>query len=76
MWRGAEPMIFLQREHLRYVIDLSGQELADIIAFVHDAEEQSKFSLDDIPPEVLRLIDIDHEHDDEHYHGDGRPHAH
>ena len=74
MWRGAEPMIFLQREDLGYVIDLSGQELADIIAFVHDAEEQRKFSLDDIPPEVLRLMDRD-EHDD-HHHGDGRPHAH
>lgn len=74
MWRGAEPMIFLQREDLGYVIDLSGQEFADIIAFVHDVEEQRKFSLDDIPPEILRLMDRDDHHD--HHHGDDRPHAH
>jgi cytochrome c len=76
MWRGAEPMIFLQREDLGYVIDLTGQELADIIAFVHDAEEQQKFSRDDIPPEVLRLMDRDDEHDHDHHHGDGAPHGH
>jgi len=67
MWRGAEAMTFLQREDLGYVIDLTGDELADIIAFVHDEEEQKKFSRTDIPPEVLKLLDgqaLEREHDD------------
>jgi hypothetical protein len=51
-------------------------EFADIIAFVHDAEEQQKFSRDDIPPEVLRLMDPDDGHDDDHRDGDGAPHGH
>jgi cytochrome c len=77
MWRGAEPMIFLQREELGYVIDLTGDELADIIAFVHDEEEQRRFSRDDFPPEMMRLMERDvpgHAHD--HHHGDGMPHEH
>ncbi len=55
MWRGAEAMIALQREELGEPIQLTGQELADIIAFVHHAEEQKKFSKDDIP---LRIRDL------------------
>lgn len=52
MWRGAEAMVFLQREELGEPISLTGQELADIIAFVHDEEEQKKFSAADIPPNI------------------------
>ena len=39
MWRGAEAMVELQRDELGGVIELNGEELAAIIAFVHDAEE-------------------------------------
>jgi cytochrome c551/c552 len=56
MWRGAEAMIFMQQEELGEQIDFTGQELADIIAFVHDPEEQRKFSQADVPPELRRLI--------------------
>ena len=36
MWRGAEAMILMQQQELGVQIDFTGQELADIIAFVHD----------------------------------------
>jgi cytochrome c551/c552 len=56
MWRGAEAMIFMQQAELGEQIDFTGQELADIIAFVHDPDEQRKFSETDVPPELSRMI--------------------
>lgn len=56
MWRGAEAMIFLQQEELGGQIDFTGQELADIIAFVRDPDEQRQFSASDVPPELRPLI--------------------
>jgi mono/diheme cytochrome c family protein len=47
MWRGAEAMIFMQQQELGVQIDFTGQELADIIAFVRDPEERRKFSEED-----------------------------
>ena len=56
MWRGAEAMVMLQREELGDPIELTGQELADIIAFVHHAEAQKEFSEADIPSRVRDLM--------------------
>lgn len=56
MWRGAETMVELQREELGSQIELTEQELADITAFVHDAEEQKRFTKADIPPEIAALM--------------------
>ncbi len=56
MWRGAPAMIALQERNLGYQIELTGEELADIIAFVHDHEEQQKFTEADIPQEIRELI--------------------
>lgn len=56
MWRGAEAMQALQRDELGAPIELTGQELADITAFVHDAEEQKRFSTADIPAPVRALM--------------------
>jgi mono/diheme cytochrome c family protein len=44
MWRGAEAMIFMQQQELGVQIDFTGQELADIIAFVQDPSERRRFS--------------------------------
>jgi cytochrome c len=70
MWRGAETMVDMQREELGDVIQISGQDLADIIAFVHDPVEQALFSEDDIPEDIEALMghgedeeDDDEEHD-------------
>jgi mono/diheme cytochrome c family protein len=59
MWWGAEAMIFMQQQELGVQIDFTGQELADIIAFVHDPKERRKFSEQTLAqgdPEVGRDI--------------------
>ncbi|MGR3417955.1 c-type cytochrome [Paracoccus sp. (in: a-proteobacteria)] len=56
MWRGAEPMVMMQQEELGGQIELTGDELASIIAFVHDADEQKKFSDRDIPQNIRALM--------------------
>ena len=56
MWRGAEAMVELQRDELGEVIELNGEELAAIIAFVHDADEQRKFSGKDIPEKIEAMM--------------------
>ncbi len=56
MWRGAATMIALQEDVMGGQIEFNGQELADIIAFVHDEEEQHKFSEADIPPEIMPMM--------------------
>ncbi len=72
MWRGAATMIYLQEEALGEQIMFTGAELADIIAFVHDEEEQHKFSEDDIPPEIMPMMS--HMHEEEG--GGAAVHAH
>jgi len=37
-------------------VSFVGQELADIIAFVRDPDEQRQFSASDVPPELRPLI--------------------
>ncbi|RTM05540.1 MAG: c-type cytochrome [Hyphomicrobiales bacterium] len=64
MWTGAEAMIEMQRQELGEQIQFTGQELADIIAFTHDAEEQKKFSEADIPPDIKKLLHADKDGDD------------
>ena len=61
-------MIELQEEELGAQIDLTGEELAAIIAFVHDAEEQARFSEEDIPHEIEEFMvsHDDGEEDDGH----------
>lgn len=56
MWRGAPAMAAMQQGLLGRVITLDGQELADLIAFAHDAEEQAKLDASRIPPEFRELI--------------------
>jgi len=56
MWRGAEAMIFMQQQSLGEQLDFTGQELADIIAFVRDPEEQGRLSEADVPPQYRRRL--------------------
>ncbi len=53
MWRGAASMIVLQREQLGYQIDLRGDEIGDIMAFLHDIEEQEKFTPESYVPPIF-----------------------
>jgi hypothetical protein len=55
-WRGAEAMVVMQQSLFGAQLDFTGQELADLIAFAHDPEEQRKFSEADVPPALRRLI--------------------
>jgi len=57
MWRGAEAMIAMQEDELGAQIELTGQDLADIIAFVHSPTEVAKFSRDDVSHEMLDILD-------------------
>lgn len=57
MWRGAPAMALMQEEELGAFIDLTGEELADLIAFVHDAEEQQELTSDQIPEQFLHLME-------------------
>ncbi len=57
MWAHAAHMIPMQEEELGYQIELSADELADIVAFLASPEEQKAFSEDDMPPEIRRLLE-------------------
>ena len=46
---GASAMTAMQEDEMGEVISLTGQELADLVAFAHDAEEQEKLTQDQIP---------------------------
>jgi cytochrome c len=61
MWRGAEPMIAMQYHELGHQIEFTGQDLADIVAFVHNAEVQKSFTEDDIPADIEELMEAEEE---------------
>lgn len=60
MWNHAEAMIVLQIEALGEQTFLTGQELADIIAFVHDDMAQHGFSEDDLTAAARKLMNHKH----------------
>ncbi len=86
MWRMAPAMIYAQEEALGEQILFTGDELADIIAFIHHDEEQHRFSEADITPEVRKMMDHSHGepgggaemHKEElgHRHGEGKKDDH
>jgi len=56
MWRGAPAMAQMQEDLLGEMIAIDGQELADIVAFVHDVEAQAAISSEEIPEKYRVLI--------------------
>jgi len=56
MWRGAQAMTALQEDMLGAVISLDGQDLADLVAFAHDTEEQARLSADQVPERFREFI--------------------
>jgi mono/diheme cytochrome c family protein len=56
MWRGADAMIQMQKDLFGEQISLSGQDLADLVAFAHDEVEQQKLSDADIPEKFREFI--------------------
>lgn len=61
MWGGAEAMIMMQNNELGHQIEFTGDELADIVAFVHHRNVQRTFSEKDIPDEIKELMEGDEE---------------
>ncbi len=49
MWRGAPAMAQMQEELLGEIIDLSGQDLADLVAFAHDRAAQQELTGEQVP---------------------------
>ncbi len=75
MWRMAPAMIAAQEEELGEQILFTGDELSDIIAFVHDPEEQKKFTEDDLTPEARHMMG-EHHHkgiEEEEDHDEDQP---
>jgi len=56
MWRGAPVMAEMQQDLLGEMINLTGQDLADIVAFTHDEVEQAELSSSQIPDKYRDLI--------------------
>ncbi len=60
MWNHAPAMIASQEGAFGEQIYFAGQELADIIAFVHDDDAQHTFTEDELTPRARKMIDHDH----------------
>jgi cytochrome c len=82
MWNHAPGMIYAQEEALGGQVFFTGEELADIIAFVHDDQGQHSFSEADLTPEARKMMH--HEHGEKtapeadakelgHHHAPGAP---
>jgi hypothetical protein len=50
-------MIEMQEQVLGHQIELTGQDLADLIAFAHDEAEQKELSAKGIPEQYRELIE-------------------
>lgn len=60
MWNHAPGMIAAQEAALGEQIYFTGQDLADIIAFVHDDEAQHRFGERDLTPNARKMMQHDH----------------
>ncbi len=58
MWRGSLAMAELQATEFGYQVELTGQEIADLAAFVATPDAQTGFSEDEIP-ELIRGWTVD-----------------
>lgn len=56
MWRGAPAMVQMQQEVFGEAIVLDGQQLADLVAFAHDENEQRELTAEQIPERYRDLI--------------------
>jgi cytochrome c551/c552 len=56
MLRGAPAMAQMQQDLLGQVINLDGQDLADLVAFAHDEAEQHELTAEQIPARYRELI--------------------
>jgi hypothetical protein len=57
MWLGTKPMIAIQEERIGHQVELTAEELGDIVAFIHDEAMQKSFSEQEIPDNIEDLIE-------------------
>ncbi|MGQ0485201.1 MAG: c-type cytochrome [Hyphomicrobiales bacterium] len=57
MWLGTKPMLAMQEERMGQQVELTAEELADIVAFIHDEAMQKSFSEQEIPESIKRLME-------------------
>ncbi len=57
MWNHSQGMLAMQENELGGQIKFTGQEIADMIAFVHDAAVQKSFTEDDIPEAIKKHME-------------------
>ena len=60
MWRSALGMIAMQEEAFGEQLTFTGDELADIAAFVHNDGVQHTFSERDLTPQARKMMDHSH----------------
>lgn len=56
MWAGSFAMIELQGMELGYQLEINGEELGHIAAFVYDRRAQKRFSESDVPDLIKDMI--------------------
>jgi len=49
----------MQQHEIGHQIEFTGQDLADIVAFAHNAQIQKSFTADDIPDNIKKLMEED-----------------
>ncbi len=57
MWLGSKPMIAMQEDKMGQQVELTAQELGDIVAFIHDPAEQKSLSMAEIPDNIEDIIE-------------------
>lgn len=57
MWQGTKPMLAMQEDRMERQVELTAEELADIVAFVHDGAMQKSFSKTEIPENIEHLME-------------------
>ncbi len=60
MWNHASAMIAAQESAFGGQLYFTGEELADIIAFVHDDVAQHFFTEADLTPKALKMMHHEH----------------
>ncbi len=60
MWNHAPAMVAAQEEAFGEQIYFTGQELADIIAFMHDDSAQHSFTEHDLTPQAQKMMQHEH----------------
>ena len=60
MWNHAPGMLAAQEEAFGEPITFSGEQIADIIAFIHDDDAQHSFTEKDLTAKVRKMMHHDH----------------